>query len=354
MPSMAAIALDRLLEASEGRENPKASLPIRSPALYAIPDPLPVSVGPSFPSSPSSVSPSPYLVNRKGRLVKVEEKEVEQEVVVVVGDGGVRDGDGDGTETPRREGDLGGDVDDFFDPSSSVASCSSSGAAGVWNRAASVVSHSEFYDADEEFFSDSVSQSSPSFSKDFVTELCGLRLTLLEEIEKRKIAEKAVMDMQNWWRRIGESVSHMGLPLPVDHHGENVQLDADPAEIFQEIVVSKLISEQVDRGLVRAEIEAVANEVIDSKNHEISRLRDRVQYYEAVNREMYQRNQEVIELGRRKRLRRKTRQKWIWSCIGLSITVGASLLTYSYLTDSAKESMMISQDSSSGTAESEA
>ncbi|KAK1315790.1 hypothetical protein QJS10_CPA05g00017 [Acorus calamus] len=42
------------------------------------------------------------------------------------------------------------------------------------------------------------------------------------------------------------------------------------------------------------------------------------------------------QLNRQKRRRRKARQRWIWSCIGLSITIGASIIAFSYLPHSGR------------------
>ena len=82
--------------------------------------------------------------------------------------------------------------------------------------------------------------------------------------------------------------------FPVIQYAEDVQVEINSAAICQEITVSKFVSEAIERGLVQAEAEAAAEEVIHSKNHEISHLRDQLQYYEAVNREMSQRNQEIL------------------------------------------------------------
>lgn len=100
--------------------------------------------------------------------------------------------------------------------------------------------------------------------------------------------------MQNQWNRTAKYLSQVGVSFPVIQHAEDVQLEMDPSAICQEITVSRFVSEAIERGLVRAEAETAAEAVIHSKNHEISRLRDRLQYYEAVNREMSQRNQEIV------------------------------------------------------------
>ncbi|XP_072974590.1 uncharacterized protein [Typha angustifolia] len=210
---------------------------------------------------------------------------------------------------------------------------------GFGNQAL-LFNQSEFYDAAEDFLSDgSVSQASPSVSRNLETELRHIRFTLHEEIARRKRSENTLLLMQKQWQRMAGSLSRMGLSLPVNQHSENIQLEVDPAEFCQEIVVSRLVSAAIERDLARNETEAIAEEFIDSKNYEISRLQDRVRYYEAVNREMSQRNQEVTELARQRLVKRRTRQRWIWSSVGLSVTIGASLLAYSYIPNSLKESL---------------
>ncbi|XP_058115333.1 uncharacterized protein LOC131258210 [Magnolia sinica] len=64
-------------------------------------------------------------------------------------------------------------------------------------------------------------------------------------------------------------------------------------------MVARFVSKAIGRGQARAETEAATKAVIDSKNHEISLLQDKVQYYEVVCHEMCQRNQEVKEIYQR-------------------------------------------------------
>ncbi|GER52303.1 maximins 3/H3 type 1 [Striga asiatica] len=70
---------------------------------------------------------------------------------------------------------------------------------------------------------------------------------------------------------------------------------------------------------------------IKLKNFEVARLWDRLCYYKAVNQEMSQRNQEVVEETRRLRQIRKRRQKWIWGSIATAVTLGSAVFAYSYL-----------------------
>lgn len=145
-----------------------------------------------------------------------------------------------------------------------------------------------------DFFSDgSPSQSSSSVGRDLETELHSLSLNLREETEKRRLAEEDLLHMQNHWQNMAKSLSQLGLSFPLDCHSVNAQLETDSAALCQEVIVLKAVSEAIERSLTQAESEAVINEIINSKNHGISRLRDRLLYYETVNHEMTQRNQEI-------------------------------------------------------------
>lgn len=64
-------------------------------------------------------------------------------------------------------------------------------------------------------------------------------------------------------------------------------------ELSQEVIVARLVGGAVARAAMRAEKEEEMDTMVASKNREISRLWDKVQYLELVNREMFQRNQEI-------------------------------------------------------------
>ncbi|EHA8590485.1 hypothetical protein COCNU_scaffold019367G000020 [Cocos nucifera] len=349
MPTMTAIALERLLEPNADRsapQKPKPPIPpvhhrdrttttfaapdptplppprpyFISPALYATPDPA------ALPdSTPTSISPSPYIVNRKGlrgprpaasaapanRLDGFEIPDVPlagmttelggqaDEEAGLTANCSVQKQQEDGDENQQHEEEEAEEEkdddgkDDLLDPQDSRSVASSCSAR--FGNQSRLSNQSEFYDAAEDFFSDgSMSYSSPSLSTNSEIELHGLRVNLLEEIDRRKIAEEALLHMQNQWNRTAKYLSQVGVSFPVIQHDEDVQVEIDSAAICQEITVSRFVSEAIERGLVRAEAEAAAEAVIHSKTHEISRLRDRLQYYEAVNREMSQRNLEIV------------------------------------------------------------
>ncbi|KAG2651859.1 hypothetical protein PVAP13_1NG320719 [Panicum virgatum] len=125
--------------------------------------------------------------------------------------------------------------------------------------------------------------------------------------------------LENWqteWMKLSQHLSRVALSLPYPSIAENTD-DS-----------SLLLS------LAHAEVESEMETVIAAKNFEIARLSDRVQYYEAANREMSQRNQEAIEMSRQQRKERKKRQKLFWGSVGLAVTLGATAIAWSYLPSS--------------------
>ncbi|XP_077231973.1 uncharacterized protein LOC143865539 isoform X2 [Tasmannia lanceolata] len=375
MPTVSRIALENLVEPTVERN----SLPLKqetnrdnagnkskkkpshiyfSPALYITPKSTPI------PHCPDSVSPSPYLVNRKLREVPAPDEIQDEEnggTVNLMGDAFSAvpfleeeeeeeddDDDKDGSlsdveiiegsgERLVNEGVLDGDE---IDEEGSLNH-------SAWKNS-SLTTHGEYYDAPEEFFSDgSSSLASPSSISNLDAELRGARINLFEEIERRKKAEKALYDMHRHRQRIVEHLSQVGLSFPVASNAENMQLEIESAErLCLEVAVTRFVSEAVGRGQARAEAEAAAEAIIDSKNHEIGRLRDKLQYREAVNHEMSQRNQKIIEISRQQHQRRKMRHRWIWSSVGMSIAVGASVLAYSYLPHTGGDPLLTSNECS--------
>ncbi|GAA0164659.1 hypothetical protein LIER_20246 [Lithospermum erythrorhizon] len=191
----------------------------------------------------------------------------------------------------------------------------------------------EFFDAIEEFSTDGSFSSGQLRGHSIESEIRAIRLSLLEEIEQRKTSEDTLKLMQNQWQRISNLLARVGLALhalpTVD--GESLE------QLTQEVIVTKFVAEAVGHGVARAEAELISQTILESKDQEISRLRDRLQYYEAVNLEMSQRNQEIVEVSRRKRQKRQKQRKWLWSCIGLSIVIGATVIASSYLPATGKE-----------------
>lgn len=391
MPTFTAIALESLLEPGSRNPNPnskppppparlslnppseKKKIPLRpphavSPILYATPEVTPL------PDSPSSFPPSPYIINHKRRgprLVKSssqidvfceslpsdldpkngnegELKNVENEVQEncneeklengVVGNGNCEEsnlGNGDvGME--EMEGSLNvqverkGEFDDFLDFQDSMSTKSNTHADDRLSTPSTPIG--EYYDAFEEISSDGTTRLSQRNVED---ELREMRLNILMEIEKRKQAEEALENLQNQWLILTQKLAAIGLILPplqslACDSGE--QPNIDPAEeLCRQVVITRAVADSVARGCARAEVELEMEPQIEAKNFEITRLWDRLQYYEAANREMSQRNQEAVEMARQQRYRKKRKQRWVWGSIGLAVTLGAAAIAYSYV-----------------------
>ncbi|KAL7235553.1 hypothetical protein ACSBR1_018947 [Camellia fascicularis] len=329
-----------------------------SPALYTTPAPAPI------PDSSFPLSPSPYVVNHKrrggdavarrargfdetpqlksppdgdthsnsnGDVVAVAEEVVDDGVFGMETGGEDRDG-----------GSVVAVVDDFFDPRCESVSVGSSAGVDDFGKQVGcpsfVSNQGEFFDASEDFSTDGSTSNFSSYGPRIESELRATRLSLLEEIEKRKAAEYAVGQMCTQWQRLGNLLSQVGLTFATAPNATSTQFEIDSLEqLCQELLVTRFVAEAIGRGQARAEAEIAAEIIIESKDQEISRLRDRLQYYEAVNREMSQRNQEVMEVARRQRQRRKTqRRRWLWGCVGLSVAIGTSVIAYSYLPHTGK------------------
>ncbi|KAJ8770656.1 hypothetical protein K2173_021303 [Erythroxylum novogranatense] len=163
-------------------------------------------------------------------------------------------------------------------------------------------------------------------------ELRGIRFNLLVETERRKQSEEALHNTQNHWERVREQLSLVGLTVPAVPTSSADTEQTYPVEhLCQQVHLARFISETVGRGIARAEMEMEMEAQIEVKNFEIARLSDRLQYYEAVNREMSQRNQEAIDMARRNRQLKKRRRRWVWGSIAAAVTLGTAALAWSFL-----------------------
>ncbi|KAL0919804.1 hypothetical protein M5K25_011924 [Dendrobium thyrsiflorum] len=334
---------------------PSAQRYFYSPALYATPELAPIPDVSSIASSPNI-----YVVNhkrrdggsRKAAPSRVEGFEDKLEADVLNGGdaislSGILGKGKEKEEEEKKKKFVGwvGDAEiveevnnDFLDPrdSANVGPSGSDVEDGDSMRRGCLEnqprSQDEYYDTAEDFFSDgSLSNSSPSLKRGTENELRLLKQSLIEESSKRKIAEENVLYLNKQFEKLLKCLSQSRSSLRESLNLVNLKNEIDPTELCQEFVVLKNVSEALETELAKGEVEETFMEIILNKNHELSRLRDRMMYYEAMNREMSQRNLEAVDQARKRRLRRNRMRKWIWTCVGLSITAGASLLAYSYL-----------------------
>ncbi|KAK1268486.1 hypothetical protein QJS04_geneDACA005122 [Acorus gramineus] len=389
MPPFTAAAFDRMLEPTSSRDPlprppvaPSAALAktakrnIHRPSLYTTPQATPV------PDSPSSYPPSPYIVNHKRRGPRILKSFSEGDVSAdsrpsidgslhesggsqpsldeacvdqPVHDGRLKNGGLGGPSEAEANGRLKeleqidgsieaidaispvvipSDYDGFYDPQDSMSVVSfteTEDNIGPEHSVKPSTPAGEFFDAFEELSSEGASQ---SLQHDFEADLREMRLNLLMEIERRKQAEEATESMQNQWQKLRHQLSLVGLTLPaLSTISEEVgQLETDIAEeLCQQVVVARAVANSIGRGSSRAEVEMERESQIEAKNFEISRLCDRLQYYELVNQEMSQRNQAAVEMARKRRHTRKRRQKWIWGSIGVATVLSIGVLTWPYL-----------------------
>ncbi|GER51883.1 protein kinase superfamily protein [Striga asiatica] len=355
MPTFTSIALDNLFEPrvrdtqkkpfhwERDEADPVKAAPRHlyiSPGLYVTPDQAPI---PDH-SLPYPPSPSPYVVNlkrrRAGNVGRVEVLEFPSgnEVDVLSSE---EVGDNFVDEVVAGYDEPGEEEEGFQDLRSEAMSVGSEvevndfGTNQIESRSF-VSAQGEFFDAIEDFSTDSSVSNVHTCCSRTESELHATRLSLLEEIEKRKNAEENLVSMHTQWERIRNLMSEAGLtfPAPPVANGSIPQDNNLMDQISQEVVVSRFVAEAIGRGQARAEAEEAALSVIEMKDQEISRLRDRLQYYETVNHEMSQRK--LVEVARKQQERKKRRRRWLWGFMGLSITIGASFVAYSYFPQSAE------------------
>ncbi|KAJ7254316.1 hypothetical protein O6H91_Y417400 [Diphasiastrum complanatum] len=182
----------------------------------------------------------------------------------------------------------------------------------------STASGDEFFDAPE----------SPASGSSIGDELPydGTRTTNLDKLDELEAdveqcgsAQRALLTLKQQHEAVLEKLFLSGISLTPSHNQIIGRSSADlldlSDQIIQRIEVARLVTCAVARGAAKAEAEKELALIIDSKNREISRLRDKLLYCETINHEMSQRNQESIEIARR---RRRERQRRLRLTIGWS------------------------------------
>lgn len=198
----------------------------------------------------------------------------------------------------------------------------------------------EFFDApdapfddstsdDETFLSNSTTRSPIKFGQT-------MKLKLQTEVAMRVQAEKALAALQQQWNEMARRYSPLGLSLLTGpcHVGASEDCQAaDPSEFLSEkLSIARLVAGAIASASVRAVKEEELESFVIAKNREISRLRDKLQYYELVNHEMSQRNQEAIEISQRRRRRHRKRLKWALGSLGAIVGIGSTgLLCYKFI-----------------------
>ncbi|MCL7043441.1 hypothetical protein MKW94_004225 [Papaver nudicaule] len=337
MPTFSAVTLDRFLE-------PKSKLKSnKTPAETTS-------------ESPFSLPPSPYVVNHKRRGINLQSQGEEALVVDVsvsmeVDENGgektndekngernsrLNDGIGEKNDVSVENGNESDkEIDDFFDPQESMSYTSNTDAEdNERSFKMSTTTTAEFYDASEELSSAGSIQSS---MRDLDAEIREIRVNLLTEIERRKRAEDAFNTMEKQWESLREKLFSVGVILPAASAIVGGEDGCDVAEdVCHQVSVARFVADAVGKGVVKAQVEEEMESLVEAKNFEIARLTDRLHYYETMNGEMSNRNQEAMEMARQNRQTRKRRQRWIWSSIGVTVALGSAALAWSYYQPTSK------------------
>ncbi|KAK6159699.1 hypothetical protein DH2020_003080 [Rehmannia glutinosa] len=343
MPTFATVPLESLLQLrvrdshkkklfNGGQEDPDPEQQIGhsrhlyiSPALYVSPEQAPI---PDY-TSPDPLSPSPHVVNHKRRHGGNEPTRAgvgEVPDLPSANEGGgfsleEEIGDNLVNENVYANDDFDEDDDEGFLDTRSESMSVGENDLLVGKQIESRSSFSaqgEFFDANDGTIE---------------SELHATRLSILEEIERRKCAEETLILMRCQWERICSLMSEAGLTFPAPPApSDNMQIENNSIDqFFQEVVVTRFVVEAIGRGMARAEAEEAAAKIIELKDQEILRLHDRLHYYEIVNHELSQRKLVEKVARKQKENKRSGRRRWIWSLMGLSIGIGASFVAYSYI-----------------------
>lgn len=146
-----------------------------------------------------------------------------------------------------------------------------------------------------DFSTDNSAPSTPAHGRGVETELQAARLGLRDEIERRKKAEEALRLMRNHWQGLTNRFAEVGLLFPVTSDaGEVIPYDDFVEGLFRQFVVERNVAEAMGKVLGQVEAEATSELILESKDQEISRLSNRLKYYEGMTHEMSQRNLETV------------------------------------------------------------
>ncbi|KAH7372920.1 hypothetical protein KP509_17G029200 [Ceratopteris richardii] len=139
-----------------------------------------------------------------------------------------------------------------------------------------------------------------------------LEHSLQEEVARRIRAEEALALLQESCNGIIQRCASIGILMAPNEDmtnsiGKNMHDACD--HLSERLAVARMVAGAVARAAAKVTKDEEMEHLIASKNWEISRLWDKLQYLEIINREMSQRNQECIEIAKRQRQRSKRNQK---------------------------------------------
>ena len=116
------------------------------------------------------------------------------------------------------------------------------------------------------------------------------------EVAKRIQAEESLAELQLKWNEMARIFSSIGHSTADFHNNKESCQNINPLEqlLAEKLTVARVVAASVAKATIRVEKDEEFQSILEAKNREILRLHDKMQYYELVNREMCQRNREII------------------------------------------------------------
>ncbi|KAJ7571482.1 hypothetical protein O6H91_01G164600 [Diphasiastrum complanatum] len=161
---------------------------------------------------------------------------------------------------------------------------------------------------------------------------CNVNLSYLDEfkanVERCVSEQRALVTLKQQHEKVAHEFSlsrFFSIPSDKQIIGRTSRNVFDLSDqIGQILEVTRFVACAIAKGTAKAEAEEELASIMDCKNREISRLRDKLQYYETLNHEMSHRNQECIEITRRQRQKRRRRLRLTLGCLGGIACLGMS------------------------------
>ena len=116
------------------------------------------------------------------------------------------------------------------------------------------------------------------------------------EVVKRIQAEESLAELQLKWNEMARIFSSIGQCVADFHNNKESRQNINPLEqlLSEKLTVARVVAASVARATICVEKDEEFQSILEAKNREILRLHGKMQYYELVNREMSQRNREII------------------------------------------------------------
>eukprot|EP00249_Psilotum_nudum_P012526 c23833_g1_i1 orf=518-1795(+) len=157
----------------------------------------------------------------------------------------------------------------------------------------------------------------------------------LHDLLRCSRVEEALTSLQLQLYHLTHEFSSVGIPVrPCEGFGA-IKIEQELGDLFkqfnQNVLIARLVGGALVRGALKADKEGVLQDLLEIKNREIASLQEKLQYYELVNHEISQKNQEAAEIIQMCTQKCWKRQRWALSCITGALFVGTvTLMSYKF------------------------